>query len=150
MAHHRWNRKRVDWQAWIDEGLLVFREADPEQPMMTIRVAWDKVVAARAAYLREEWEESDVQLRMAFARSTQAIFESYDLELTRFADLDLSHRVAVEVFGERMVDPIFDRAQLLRRMMPIRVEVTEDMEARVRRSVAASSEYVALTEGYVF
>lgn len=150
MAYHRWNRKRVDWQSWIDDGLLVVRESDPSQPMKTIRVAWQQVVASREAYLREAWEESDVQLRLAFARCTQAIFESYDLELTRLADLDLSHQVAVEVFGDHLVDPMFERAQILRGLMPLHSDVSEELATRIRRSVAASSAYVALTEGYVY
>ncbi len=112
--------------------------------------AWDIVVEARAAYLAGEWSQADDRLRAAIKTAAEALILYYNLEPTAPDSYELAQRACREVFGDRLINRIFDRADILSSLMPLG-DVVDDHDSReARRSVAASSELVALVESYVF
>jgi len=140
----------MDWQCWIEEGRVRPKPGAKEHAMPTIALAWDSVGEARAAYLDSEWELADEHLRKAFCTATEALVCHYDLELARKCDFEMAERLGSEYFGERVARPIFDKARILRSMMPLDKCIPEREGKEVRRSVAASSQYVALVECFIY
>lgn len=141
----------MDWTPWIERGVVRQLDEGGKEPALQIcRIAWDKVVASRAAYLRNDWGTADTELRDAFILGTKAIMLRHEMEPIGEYDFELSQRLNRAIFHERMIDGIYERARILRSMLPLEDEIPEQTARLVRRSVAASSEYVALVEGFVY
>ncbi len=141
----------MDWEPWLNDGFV--RSVDyggRDRSLDRIKKAWERVIAARAAYLCNDWRETDDQLRQAFVVGLHAVLLREDLEPACDYDLEIVQRVVREMFSEPMVDSIFERARILRNMMPLDPILPDTQSRLVRRSVAASSEFVALAEGYCF
>lgn len=140
----------MDWTPWIERGVVRQLDEGGREPALQIcRIAWDKVVASRAAYLRNDWGTADTELRDAFILGTEAIMLRHEMGPVGEYDFELSQRLNRTIFHEGMIDGIYERARILRSMLPLEDEIPEQKARLVRRSVAASSEYVALVEGFV-
>ncbi len=141
----------MDWTPWVERGVVRELDEGGREPALQIcRVAWDKVVASRAAYLRNDWGTADIELRDAFTLGTKAILLRHDMEPIGDYDFELSQRLNRDIFHEGMIDGIYERARILRSMLPLDQEIPEEKARLVRRAVAASSEFVALVEGFVY
>lgn len=140
----------MDWQRWLDDGLVRPSETARERALPTCKHAWDRVVEARAAYLAGEWERADERLRSAMKTATEALFYYHDYEPTAPDSYELAHRACREVFSDWLVERIFDQAEGLHELLPLEDTVDEETSHAIRRSVAASSELVALIESFVF
>lgn len=141
----------MDWTPWLEQGLVRELENGGREPALRVcRDAWNKVIESRAAYLRNDWDGADTALREAFSVGTQAMLLRYELAPVGEYDFETSQRLNRVVFHERVVDGIYERARILRYMLPLDPEISEDKARLVRRAVAASSEYVALVEGLVY
>ncbi|MDA3935883.1 MAG: hypothetical protein PF636_03330 [Actinomycetota bacterium] len=140
----------MDWQRWIDDGLVRPSDTANERALPHCTDAWDRVVEARHAYLAGQWELADERLRTAMKTAAEALVYYHHFEPTAPDSYELAHRACREVFGERMIERIFDRADILKNMMPLPETIPELESREVRRSVAASAELVALVEAFVY
>lgn len=141
----------MDWEPWLDDGWVIPIDDGGRKPSMDmVRRSWDVVIAARAAYLRGDWEGTDAQLREAFIQATYAVLKREELDPARDFDFETSQRLSREIFGEQLIDGVYERARILRAMMPLEERLGERDARLVRRSVAASSEYVAIVESYCY
>lgn len=143
---------KFEWEPWLEDGLLkrAGHGGGSEESMPRIRRAWDRVVEARAAYLRNDWDATDTRVREALFVATDALFAYSDFKPAAEIDMDFAYQTAKTAFTLRLAEPIFDKARLLRSLMPLPDEISPETARFVRRSVAASSEYVALVESHVF
>ncbi len=140
----------MDWKYWVDEGYVWSRPGSKVQTMPTILLAWERVVDARKAYLAAEWVTADEHLRRAFCTATKALLRYYNYETVSGCDFEMAERIGEQYFGETVAKPIFDKARILRSMMPTSKVIDEEEAREVRRSVAAASQYVALVECFVY
>lgn len=141
----------MDWEPWLDDGWVTPIDDGGRKPAMDmVRRSWDVVIAARAAYLRGDWEGTDSQIRNAFIAGTYAVLKREELDPARDFDFETAQRLSREIFGEALIDGVYERARILRAMMPLEERLGERDARLVRRSVAASSEYVAMVESYCF
>jgi len=141
----------MDWEPWLNERWVTPVDDGGRQPSLEmVRTAWDTVVAARAAYLQGDWDETDRLLRASFVAATYALLKREDLDHVREFDFETAQRLTREMLGEQVVDRIYEKARILRNMMPLGEHIGERDARLVRRSLAASSEYVAMIESYCF
>ncbi len=140
----------MDWQHLIDEGVVESAPSSRQNTVPTIRRAWECVVEARQAYLEARWEGAEAKIRDAFCVATDALVGYYDLRVRTGSSFDTARRIGADYFGERVSEPIFDKALILSGMLPLAPEVDTEQAREVRRSVAASSEYVALVECFTY
>lgn len=136
----------MDWQKWVDAGILGPAPAGRLRVEPTIRRAWSRVGDARLAYKAADWETADRKLREAFATASQALVCYHYLDTYDDVDFELAEEFALNFYGEKFVGPIFERARTLRRLMPLGDTLDEETDRIVRNSVASSSSYVAIVE----
>ena len=140
----------MEWEDLADERVVCPAPGANEYTSRMLRSAWDSVVEARSAYLAAQWERADSQIRTAICIATEALVGYHGWRLSKTCEFDTARRIGAEYFGSRLTEPMFERACILRGMLPLGREI-DDSEAReVRRSVAASSEYVALVESFTY
>jgi hypothetical protein len=140
----------MDWQTFIDEGILDSAPRGRVRVEPMIRRAWQRAVDASAASRAGEWETADAQLRLAFSTASHALVCYDNLDMYGECDFELAERFAVHFYGEKLVGPMFERARNLRRMMPLERVIPEMTARKVRNCIAASSAYVALVECCTF
>lgn len=136
----------MDWQCWIDAGILHPAPTGRIRVEPTIRRAWERVSDSRDAYGVGDWEVCDAKLREAFATASHALVCYQNLDLFTDVDFALAEKFAVHFYGPELVGPMFERARNLRRMMPLEPSIPEMTARKVRDSIASSSAYVALVE----
>lgn len=136
----------MDWQCWVDDGILDSAPAGRARVEPMIRRAWARVGESSAAYGVADWETADARLRAAFATASHALVCYHYLDLYGECDFELAEKFAVHFYGEKFVGPLFERARNLRRMMPLGPTLSEQADRKVRNSIASSSSYVALVE----
>ncbi len=140
----------MDWQPLVEEGIVYPAPLSRPHSMPTIRRAWECVVKARMATLSSEWELADQEIRHAFCVATDALAFYHDHTTGGSCGFETARRIGTEYFGERLAEPIFYRASVLREMLPLEPELDPAQAREVRRCVAASSEYVALVECFTY
>ncbi|MBE0417332.1 MAG: hypothetical protein IBX63_06170 [Coriobacteriia bacterium] len=136
----------MDWQCWVDDGILAPAPMGRVRVEPIIRRAWQRVADSRAAYAVGDWETADTQMRQAFATASHALVCYHYLDLYGECDFELAEKFAVHFYGQSLAGPMFERARNLRRMMPLEPTVPEMTARKVRDSIASSSAYVALVE----
>lgn len=140
----------MDWQRWVDAGVLAPAPTGRIRVEPTIRRAWSRVTDARQASLAGEWDEADEKLRAAFATAGHALVCYHYLDLYGECDFELAEEFAVHFYGEKPVIPLFDRARRLRELMPLPRQIPELTARKVRDCIASSSSFVALVECATF
>ena len=56
----------MDWQSWVDEGLIVRDEQQKREAPDTVSQAWDVALHARQSYLAGDLDTADKLLREVF------------------------------------------------------------------------------------
>lgn len=125
-----------------------------ESARASVESAHELVREVRCAYLASDWERADRLTAAAVERTTQALCMVQNIMPPSTLDLRLSRQMTMRLFGERTADEIFNRLdRYLRGDNDLVVddwpEDDETAERRVRRSLAVSSEYVALVDCYI-
>ncbi|MDY0087594.1 MAG: hypothetical protein RBS78_03460 [Coriobacteriia bacterium] len=136
----------MDWQRWVDAGILGPAPTGRVRVEPTIRRAWARVGDARDASLSGEWDTADEKLRAAFATAGHALVCYHYLDLYGECDFELAEEFAVGYYGKDFVGPLFARARRLRELMPLPREIPELTARKVRDCIASSSSFVALVE----
>ncbi|MDF1542774.1 MAG: hypothetical protein RQ731_09080 [Anaerosomatales bacterium] len=140
----------MDWQPFIDEGILASAPAGRVRVKPIIRRAWQRVADASDLSRKGKWEAADENLRLAFSTASHALVCYHYLDMFGECDFELAERFALHFYEERFVGPMFERARNLRRMMPLDPEIPEMTAKKVRNSIASASAYVALVECSTF
>ena len=142
---------RRDWQRIVDEGLVVPYEDAQPLAKEHIREGWDCCIRARKYYSDAEYDKIDREIRQALLIAAESLCYYENLRPAEPASLDLTERLCREFWGEQFAAHIFDRAYLLGGMLPLpREPLPEEQAKLVRRSISASTEFVALVECSVF
>lgn len=136
----------MDWQQLVDEGIVHPAPSSHVYSLPTIKRAWECVVEAREAYLSACWERADREVKNALCVATEALVFYHEFSIGGTCELDVARRIGIEYFGERLGGPIFENAEIIGRRLSLADEAAESDAKAVRRSIAASSEYVALVE----
>lgn len=140
----------MDWQPWVDEGVLGSAPIGRARLEPMIRRAWARVGESSRAYQVGRWETADEKLREAFSTAGHAIVCAQNLDPYGECDFELAEEFAVHAYGERFVRPLFDRARRLREMLPLDREISEETDKLIRNSIASSSAFVAYVESATF
>ena len=99
----------MDWEPWLEHGLVRPIDWGGREPSLErVRRAWDKVIAARSAYLTSDWPKTDEELRQAFMVGKDSLLMRQNLEPACDYDLELIQRLTRELCDERVVDSITD------------------------------------------
>ena len=143
-------RSAMDWEPFLEDGTLVPFPDGRDVSMARIRDSWDGVVRARACYLESRYSAANQELREAMAIACEALCYYYGYRPTQ-PTFEYSERLCKEFFTKSMIDGIFERAHILREMLPLPEQpLPADQSKLVRRSVAASSELAALVESFIY
>jgi hypothetical protein len=140
----------MDWQPFVDEGILDSAPRGRIRVEPMIRRAWQRAVEATDASKAGMWDTADAQLRLAFSTASHALVCYDNLDMYGEVDFELAERFGVHYYGEGLVVPLFERARNLRRLMPLEREIPEMTARKVRNCIAAASAYVALVECCTF
>lgn len=142
----------MDWQRLKDEGHVV--EYEGAKPLAKPHIAdgWKCCVKARELYSEAEYEAVDRELREALRIAAEAFCYYDDLRPAREpTTLEFVERLCLEFWREEFTARIFDRAYILRGMLPLPKEpLPEEEAAMVRRSISAATEFVAMIDSYVY
>ena len=139
----------MDWNTWLSRGLAERDETAPTRCAESVSRAWEKVVAARGAYLREDWEKARSELRHALGAATCALAESNGLRVLKPCTLEISALTGSAVFGDVAEEIFIDLAPAAHTVCIREDEELEPQLQKLSHSVMASSEYVALVESYL-
>lgn len=139
----------MERRAWIEDGYVSRHEGALDEAIPTIRRAWETIVDSREAYLEGDYERANQQLYNAFYVATEALVRKHGCVPACEFDLKLSQRLSRDVFTERAIDPLFERAKGLAALLPAEEPVSEETGSAMRRCIAAGIEYVAMTESFV-
>lgn len=132
----------------LEEGILC------EDPSMVgssesyVTRAWDCVTSAREAYLVCDWEQTDRWARSAALNATQALMFSRGLRPTRELTVYEARDYCSQDFG-MMSEEIFTRVSLIGEFLPLPADLEPSQNRLMRKTVAASSELVALLESHI-
>lgn len=149
MVDRRW--AAMDWQPFLDDGCLVPFKEGREHSMPRIRDSWDGVVRARACYLESRYAAADEELRKAMAVASEALCFYYGYQPAEPATFEFAEHICLPFFAKRMAAGIFERAHILRDMLPLpEAPLPPEQSKLVRRSVSASSELAALVESFIY
>ncbi len=127
----------MDWQAWIDDGLIEPDETQKKTATHTVAAAWNIALDARRQYYAGNLEHADELLREAFRTATHALIQSEGYTPCVDCDLELARRAGVEYFGPTIACDLFDRVD------SIDATSNGDGEA-VKRGVTACATYAAV------
>lgn len=140
----------MDWQRWVDAGILGPAPVGRARVKPIIRRAWARVSESHNAYKAGDWESADTKLRAAFATASHALVCYHYVDLYGECDFELAEEFGTHFYGEDFVGPLFERARTLRALMPLDPVLSEEMDRKVRNSIASSASYVALVESATF
>ena len=142
---------RRDWQRISDEGLVVPYEGAQPLAKPHIREGWDCCIRARKCYAVAEYEQIDREIRKALLIAAESLCYYDNLKPAEPTSLEFTERLCREFWRDQFTAHIFDRAYLLGGMLPLPKEQLPEEQAKlVRRSISASTEFVALVECSVF
>ena len=133
---------------WIAEGLVVEAPERAEAYKPQITEAWDCVINARAAFLRGDWVNTDRWSREACVTASKALVFSRGFEPSGDWPVRMARDYIFDTFGV-MGDEVFTRAELVGEFLPMVLEVDESRHSLFEKTVAASSEMVALIECHI-
>jgi len=144
-------RKKRDWQQLVEEGLVVPYEGAKPLAKPHVRTAWDCCVQARAAYAGADYDEVDRALREAMLIAAESLCYYDELKPAGPTTLEFTERLCREFWRDRFAEDLFARACILGGMLPLPSErLPEEQGKLVRRSISASTEWVALVESNVY
>jgi hypothetical protein len=133
---------------WIEDGLVVEAPEMADTWRQHISDAWDCVVTSRAAFLREDWEETDRWSREACRTAVEALLFSRGWKPAVDFCGQIARDYCFDTFGV-MGNQVFTRAELVGEFLPISWEVDEHRKRLFEKTVAAASELVALVECHI-
>jgi len=141
----------MDWRRMKEEGLVVDFEGAKPKAKPHIAEGWQCCIRARALYTEAEYEAIDLEVRKALLIAAESLCYYDNLRPAEPTTLEFSERLCLEFWSEELTRRIFDRAYILGGMLPLpREPLSEEEAAMVRRSISASTEFVALIQSYVF
>lgn len=140
----------MDWQELAEERVIHAAPDAHGTTPQTVRSAWESVVDARDACLAGRWEQADSAIRKAICVATEGLVAYHGWRLSSACEIETARRIGDQYFGSHLTGPMFEKACMLREMLPLESELDEDRVREVRKSVAASSQYVALVESFTY
>ncbi|GAB4277611.1 MAG: hypothetical protein Kow0056_09240 [Coriobacteriia bacterium] len=133
---------------WIADGLVVEAPEMAKTWRDQIGDAWDCVVLAREAFLREEWEKTDKWAREACRTAAEALLFSRGWRPTIEFDLDVARDYSFDTFGGAAME-LITRAGLVGEFLPVDYEIDGDRKRLFEKTLAAASEFVAMVECHI-
>jgi hypothetical protein len=103
----------MDWQAWIDEGLIEPDETQKQTATETVAAAWNIALDARRNYYAGQLEEADELLREAFLTATRALIQHEGYTPCVECDLDLARKAGLEYFGPTIATDLFSSVDVI-------------------------------------
>ena len=127
----------MDWQSWVDEGLIVRDEEQKREAPDTVSQAWDVALRARQSYLAGDLDAADELLREVFLTATHALVQSEGFTPCVECDLKLARKAAEAYFGPSITGDLFDTVDVID-------AGSDDTNHAVKRGVTASATYAAV------
>ena len=127
----------MDWQPWIDEGLIEPDEGQRAQAAETIAVAWEIAQKARAEHQADNLAQAEDLLRQAFLTATIALIQSEGYSTCTECDLEFARATGERYFGATITQDLFSRLD------DINGNGAHDAHA-IKRGVVASATYAAV------
>ena len=133
---------------WIEDGLV------QEAPHMTeaykpyVSEAWGCVTRARESFMAKDWEKLDFWSRLACTIGATAMCYSRGYEPAREFDVRLARDYCFDTFGTSG-DEVFTRAEIVGEFLPVDYEIDESRHRLFEKSLASTSELVALIECHI-
>ncbi len=141
----------MEWEPFVEEGLLVASPDAKAQSMPRLNDAWDGAILARKECLAYRYDSADAAIRVAMTDAGESLCNYYGYRFAEPATFEASQRVCSAFFKPGIADAVFERALIISGMMPLPNErLDEDNEKRVRHCVGASAELCAMVEAFVF
>jgi len=141
----------MEWEPFVEEGLLVAEPEAKSQSLTRLNDAWDGAILARKECLAFHYPEADAAIRVSMTDAGESLCNYYGYRFAKRATFEASQRVCSAFFKPGIADAVFERALIMSNMMPLpNVRLDEDSEKRVRHCVGGSAELCAMVEAFVF
>jgi len=132
----------------LEEGVICEDPSVVKDSHGYISRAWQSVVKAREAYLECEWADTDHWARDAAINATTAMLSSRGYRPVGDLSVRDARRYCFQSFSV-MGDHIFTRVGLIGEFLPLPKDLAPKENSLMRKTVAASSELVALIECHI-
>jgi hypothetical protein len=126
----------MNWQAWIDEGLIEPDEGLRADASATVARAWDIALEARQHYYEGKLAQADDLLREAFLTATRGLLQSEGYTPCVDCDFEFARKTGIEYFGPTIAKDLFGCVD------DIDIGCTDDHA--VKKGVMACATYAAV------